>query len=123
MKVIEDLVSELMKNDNAWPFLKPVTVKEAPDYFEIINRPMDLSTIKYKIYRFEYPDQYSIIDDLRLMFDNCNLYNSPNTPVHNAGLSLEQYLDQRLEQIENASINGDMPEGKISRCHAKRNSL
>lgn len=28
MKAIEDLVTDLMKNDNAWPFLKPVTLKQ-----------------------------------------------------------------------------------------------
>ena len=28
MKAIEDLVTDLMKNDHAWPFLKPVTLKQ-----------------------------------------------------------------------------------------------
>jgi len=28
LKICEDLVSELMRQDDAWPFLKPVTKKE-----------------------------------------------------------------------------------------------
>ncbi len=31
------------------PFRKPVTVKEAPDYFTVIKAPMDLGTIKKRI--------------------------------------------------------------------------
>jgi len=28
LKICEDLVTELMRQDDAWPFLKPVTKKE-----------------------------------------------------------------------------------------------
>lgn len=38
----------LWKHENAWPFRKPVTANEAADYFSIISRPMDVSTMKKK---------------------------------------------------------------------------
>ena len=37
LKTCEDLVTELMKKDEAWPFLKPVTVKEASVYMLLLN--------------------------------------------------------------------------------------
>lgn len=40
------LVEEMLKHEAAWPFKKPVSKQEAPDYHEHIKQPMDISTIK-----------------------------------------------------------------------------
>ena len=45
------------------------------DYFDIIKRPMDMSTIKRKIYVGQYTDPWQYVDDVWLMFDNAWLYN------------------------------------------------
>lgn len=42
----EDIIEKLINHKYSEPFLKPVTKKIAPDYFEIIKKPMDLSSIK-----------------------------------------------------------------------------
>jgi hypothetical protein len=34
---------------HSWPFLKPVSKKQAPDYETIVRRPMALSTIADKV--------------------------------------------------------------------------
>ena len=36
LKICEDLVMELMRQDDAWPFLKPVTKKEVLGNFLIV---------------------------------------------------------------------------------------
>lgn len=44
----QDMVRELLKHEDAWPFAKPVdpVALNIPDYFDIIKHPMDLGTIK-----------------------------------------------------------------------------
>ena len=41
------ITENLMEDDNAWPFLKPVDPLEdnCPSYYNVIKNPMDLGTI------------------------------------------------------------------------------
>ena len=71
LKIIEKLLNDMMKHPDAWPFLKPVFKRDAPDYYEIIKKPMDFSTIKNHINHFKYDDYPHIVDDIRLVFENC----------------------------------------------------
>jgi hypothetical protein len=44
LKLTEKLLGEMAKHKDAWPFLKPVTKREAPNYFEIIRQPIDFAS-------------------------------------------------------------------------------
>lgn len=52
------------------------------DYFHIVKRPMDLSTIRSKLESGEYTDPWNILDDVWLMFDNAWLYNRKTSKVY-----------------------------------------
>ncbi len=43
------LMEELEKHDDAWPFLLPVNVKQFPTYRKVIKHPMDMQTLKAKL--------------------------------------------------------------------------
>ena len=45
------------------------------DYFDIITKPMDFSTIKKKLSHNFYPDCKSFKADVLLVFENCLKYN------------------------------------------------
>jgi hypothetical protein len=60
------------------PFAEPVSTKIAPDYYEIIKRPMDLKTIRNKIKTFDYRSREEFLTDVRQMVENCHLYNGPS---------------------------------------------
>lgn len=66
------------------PFRQPVdpTLLQIPDYFEIIKRPIDLSTIKKKLDTGQYADPWQYVDDVWLMFDNAWLYNKKTSRVY-----------------------------------------
>jgi hypothetical protein len=76
---------------------------QAPDYYSIIKKPMDFMSMKTKLYRFEYHTPSEIVDDIRLMLSNCELYNREGAPERLAGESLGRYLDQRLRDINLAA--------------------
>lgn len=44
--VLYDLLDEILKHKDSWPFLRPVSLFEVPDYHEIIKRPMDFARVK-----------------------------------------------------------------------------
>lgn len=66
------------------PFRQPVdpTQLGIPDYFDIVKRPMDLSTIKNKLTSGKYTDPWEYVDDVWLMFDNAWLYNRKTSRVY-----------------------------------------
>lgn len=53
-----------------------------PNYFEIIKAPMDLSTIENKIKNYEYNNDEEFNEDLRLIWKNAKLFNSPATDIY-----------------------------------------
>ena len=52
--VLEDLLNTMMKHKDGWPFDRPITKADAPDYHKIIDRPMDLGSIRSNIIRMKY---------------------------------------------------------------------
>lgn len=50
------VLSTVMKHKNAWPFNQPVdpVALGIPDYFDVIQNPMDLSTIKTRLDKGRY---------------------------------------------------------------------
>lgn len=66
------------------PFRQPVDPQTLgiPEYFEIVKKPMDLSTIKRKLDTGQYSDPWEYVDDVWLMFDNAWLYNRKTSKVY-----------------------------------------
>jgi E1A/CREB-binding protein len=52
------------------------------DYYEIVRKPMDLSTIKRKLDTGQYKDPWEYVDDVWLMFDNAWVYNKKSSRVY-----------------------------------------
>lgn len=72
-------------------FLKPVSKKEAPDYLDIIDTPMDLSTIRDKVRRLEYKDREAFRHDVCQITINAHIYNDGRHPA------IPPLADQLLE--------------------------
>jgi len=52
------------------------------DYFDVVQQPMDLSTIREKLTLGKYADPWECINDIQLMFDNAWLYNRKTSKVY-----------------------------------------
>mmetsp|Transcript_13911 Transcript_13911/g.24872 ORF Transcript_13911/g.24872 Transcript_13911/m.24872 type:complete len:1828 (+) Transcript_13911:133-5616(+) len=82
---VKSLTSKLMKklimprNKDALPFLDPVDTNHFTDYTKIIDKPMDLSTVKRQVEEGVYNSAEGITRfaaDMRLIFSNCLQYNT-----------------------------------------------
>lgn len=71
-------------------FGRPVTERVAPDYYQKIRRPMDLSTLRKRLtrYRDYYKRPEMFASDIALMCDNCKSFNAPDTPYYRAANEL-----------------------------------
>ena len=67
----------------ALPFHSPVNPEELglPDYFNVIKKPMDLSTIKKRLEDGTYTNPQEYVDDMWLMFNNAWTYNKKTSKV------------------------------------------
>lgn len=66
-------------SEYAAPFLQRVNRRDAPDYYRVINRPMDIGTMIKKLKGFDYKSKKEFVLDLDLIWANCLKYNAdPN---------------------------------------------
>ncbi|KAL1122831.1 hypothetical protein AAG570_003157, partial [Ranatra chinensis] len=79
---LQEILDEIMHHKDAWPFLRPVTKAEVPDYHLIIKRPMDFATIKHKLNMLEYSKNSELFADAELLFNNCYKYNEEGSEVY-----------------------------------------
>ncbi|KAL6494586.1 hypothetical protein OROGR_031386 [Orobanche gracilis] len=90
--ILESIVETLRgRSEISYLFLKPVTKKEAPDYLDIIIRPMDLSTIRDKARRMEYKNRDDFRHDVCQIVFNAHKYNDRRNP------GIPPLADQLLE--------------------------
>ncbi|KAG1448985.1 hypothetical protein G6F55_010383 [Rhizopus delemar] len=84
-----------------WPFERPVDAAAwgATDYYDIIQHPMDMSTIENKFKNAEYTNEDQFYDDYKLMFSNCYKYNPPHHEVHLLGKKFEEDFDKHWNKI------------------------
>ncbi|XP_019421080.1 PREDICTED: transcription initiation factor TFIID subunit 1-like isoform X2 [Lupinus angustifolius] len=80
--ILESIVDTIVKdrNDLCYLFLKPVSKKVAPDYLDIIERPMDLSRIRERARNMEYKSREDFRHDMWQITYNAHKYNNGRNP-------------------------------------------
>ncbi|KAG1783292.1 hypothetical protein EV702DRAFT_251069 [Suillus placidus] len=79
--VISLLHSQISQHRNGNIFHNPIKPTEAPDYHDIIKRPMDLKTIKARIKDGVIRTSRDFQRDVYLMFANAMMYNRPGSDI------------------------------------------
>ena len=70
------------------PFDKPVSRRALPRYYEVISNPIDLSTIRDKIGRYEYKTADQLVKDFELMKNNAVKFNGKCLHVYVPGVKM-----------------------------------
>jgi hypothetical protein len=78
--------------------LNPVNTKENINYLRIIkNKPMDISTIEKKLSKNEYALVQDVINDIKLIWYNCRIYNQEASDIYLFSYYLEKIVDEKFE--------------------------
>ncbi|EJD53604.1 hypothetical protein AURDEDRAFT_110416 [Auricularia subglabra TFB-10046 SS5] len=99
-KFITVLHSEISGHRTGNIFHRPVTKAEAPDYYDIVKRPMDLGTIKRRFTKsneISNPIEYQ--RDLNLMFCNSLMYNRPNSDLHEMARNMMVDCEKAVQEF------------------------
>ncbi|XP_051881214.1 bromodomain adjacent to zinc finger domain protein 1A isoform X2 [Pristis pectinata] len=99
LSLCEQLIVDLVRHEDSWPFLKLVNKAQVTDYYDIIKKPVALNIIREKLNRCEYNVASDFIDDVELMFTNCFEYNPRNTSEAKAGIKLQAFFHNQVEKL------------------------
>lgn len=88
MEYCRDLIKRMISGPGYWTryvsnFKKPVDpdIDNAPNYFDVVKKPMCLNMMKTKMDKGEYASGAEFEADIRLIFQNCYEYWTPTDPI------------------------------------------
>lgn len=100
-KNIDKIIETLKSIDVYKIFSVKVKDSDAPNYSKIITNPIDLGTMKLKAKRNEYSQYVDFMDDVGLMRQNSEIYNSKNHEVTFLACRLERKAEEEIALINN----------------------
>jgi transcription initiation factor TFIID subunit 1 len=98
--ILEEILNELRDLPDMQPFMFPVNAKKVPDYYKIVQNPMDLTAMREKIRQRKYSTRDDFLSDINLIVENSSLYNGANNNITLAARRLLQKCIDRLGQKE-----------------------
>jgi len=111
-----DIWKKVIKSPYAEPFKYAVSLQDAPDYYDVISNPIDLSIIKDKIKTFQYPSAESFSEDFETMKKNCYEYNTTRFSY------LLAYVDE-LCIIVDKEVNNDKMKKKRKTKYSEKEKV
>ncbi|CAG9839830.1 unnamed protein product [Diabrotica balteata] len=81
--------------------------KRYPDYYEVVEQPVDLKTVSTKVQTNKYRFLIEMERDLLLMCKNACLYNEPKSHIYNQAKTLRKFA--QTKRIEIDQRRGTMP--------------
>jgi len=80
-------------------FLNPVKVEDAPDYYDIIKKPMDLNSIKQRVKDGVITSTIEFHRDVMLMCTNSLMYNQEDSEVYPMALEMKEHADHEIKNL------------------------
>lgn len=102
MAICKRFLTTLLKQKRCWVFKKPVDAAALGlhDYHQIVKHPMDLGTVKLKLYNSSYHTPLDFAADVRLTFNNAILYNPRTDDVHRWAVELLDRFEKLFKPVE-----------------------
>ncbi|XP_049806710.1 PH-interacting protein [Schistocerca nitens] len=94
------LLEMLWQCGDSAPFREPVDALEHPDYYQVIDTPMDLRTVKEDLLGGNYQSPLEFAKDVRLIFSNSKNYNTNNkSRIYCMTVRLSAMFEVHMETI------------------------
>ena len=87
--LMQQCLQAVQRHPRSGAFLFPVS-DSVPSYYDVVECPMDLSTLQARLSGGLYTSLPAFAADLELIFENCRLFNAPDSVVCRDVDELEQ---------------------------------
>ena len=114
MERCKAVVCLMSMRSSAFWFMKPVPIELVPDYLEVIDKPMDYSTVRKRLDSGEYKTMNTFASDMRLIFHNAILYNWSSQHVCNIAAKTELKAFEVLLHVAATGAAGGAGIGRSS---------
>lgn len=81
-------------------FMEKPSKKAYPDYYKIIQNPIDMLMIEQNIKDEKYTCIEDLVSDFKLMFNNCREYNEDTSVIYEDANRLEAALLAKVEEFK-----------------------
>ncbi|XP_053660820.1 transcription initiation factor TFIID subunit 1 [Anopheles marshallii] len=98
--VLEQILNELRDMPDVQPFMFPVNAKQVVDYHRIVQKPMDLQTIRDNIRQKKYQTREEFLTDITQIVENSSLYNGAKSSLTVAAQRMLQKCKERVQERE-----------------------
>lgn len=96
--ILENLVAQVKALPESWPFQKPVSSKQVPDYYDVVKTPIDLSTIRQQVQGHAYQNRDEFMEHVRMMHRNSVLYNGETHDFSKMAEKLVHFCEDVLKE-------------------------
>ncbi|QPC79630.1 hypothetical protein HYE68_010382 [Fusarium pseudograminearum] len=105
-EALEKVLTELKAHtEYSTPFLVRVNKRDAPNYYNLIQNPMDLGTMTKKLKSLTYKSKTDFVVDLNLIWDNCLRYNDDmNHPLRRMANGMRKEAEKLIPLIPDLAI-------------------
>ncbi|XP_035999150.1 transcription initiation factor TFIID subunit 1 isoform X7 [Fundulus heteroclitus] len=102
--VLEGIINDMRDHPNTYPFHTPVNAKVVKDYYKIINRPMDLQTLRENVRKRMYPSREEFREAVEVIVKNSATYNGAKHPITQVAQSMLDLCDAKLKEKEDRLV-------------------
>ncbi|XP_022337408.2 uncharacterized protein LOC111133364 isoform X2 [Crassostrea virginica] len=113
------LLETIFQCNDSSPFRFPVDRDELPEYFDIIEHPMDLSTVKENLLSDRYSNPNSLFKDLCLIFSNSCTFNTNNSSIYAMTRRLSAMVKEKRKKIMSDWSSAVQHEKKLAKQRQK----
>lgn len=93
MSACAKILSEVEAHELASPFMAPVDEDMVPGYRDVIDHPMDLSTLRHSLKSYGTSHE-SFASGMRLIWSNCKQYNDEKSELWKWAHRLEKFFEK-----------------------------
>uniref|UniRef100_A0A7N0UNC0 Bromo domain-containing protein n=1 Tax=Kalanchoe fedtschenkoi TaxID=63787 RepID=A0A7N0UNC0_KALFE len=106
-KLLAFILDRLQKKDTYGVFSEPVDPEELPDYHEVIEHPMDFSTVRKNLDGGAYSNLEEFESDVFLICSNAMQYNAPDTVYFKQARSIQELAEKSFDNLRRDSDDDD----------------
>ena len=96
--------------------------KDLKDYYKIIKKPMDLSTLLSNVTAQSYDRWTDFKADLQLIWDNCIEYNEEGSPIAKQAIEMELATQKLLVRKEESESEEEKKPKKRAKTNGRHKS-